>query len=99
MRVESLNNPLGPNFRLVKPVGGTPQSESGDFLGMLKRHIQEVDQLQQEADAASSGLALGKVGIQEAMISVQKADVSFRMLVQIRNKALEAYREVMRMQF
>jgi flagellar hook-basal body complex protein FliE len=90
-------NPLGPAFKGVRPAqeaGG-----ASDFLSMLKSQIAEVNDLQHEADAASSGLALGKVGIQEAMIAVQKADVSFRYMMQIRNKAIEAYREVMRMQF
>jgi flagellar hook-basal body complex protein FliE len=88
---------LPPNFRLVRPV---PERQSGqDFLSFLKARIGEVESLQHEADAAVSGLAVGKVGIQEAMIAVQKADISFRLLMQVRNKALEAYREVMRMQF
>ena len=90
-------SPLGPNFRQVRRVGG--QEEGRDFLSLLKGQIEAVDLLQQEADAASAGLALGKVGIQEAMITVQKADIAFRLLVQVRNKAIEAYREVMHMQF
>jgi flagellar hook-basal body complex protein FliE len=41
----------------------------------------------------------GKAGIHETMIALQKADISLRLLLQIRNKAMDAYREVMRMQF
>lgn len=88
---------LPPNFRLVRPV---PEGQGGqDFLSFLKRQLGGVEALQHEADAAVSGLAVGKLGIQEAMIAVQKAEVSFRLLMQVRNKALEAYREVMHMQF
>jgi flagellar hook-basal body complex protein FliE len=90
-------SPLGPNFRQVRRASG--QEEGRDFLSLLKGQIEAVDLLQHEADAASAGLALGKVGIQEAMITVQKADIAFRLLVQVRNKAIEAYREVMHMQF
>ena len=99
MKIDAAANPLGKNFRLVRPATEAEQAKGGDFLSYLKRQLGEVDRLQQEADAASAGLGLGKVGIQEAMIAVQKADVSFRLLVQVRNKALDAYREIMRMQF
>lgn len=97
MKIAANANPLGPGFRQVRQVGASGSPES-DFLSFLKLKLHEVDNLQHEADAAAAGLALGKVGIQEAMIAVQKADISFRLLMQVRNKALEAYREVMHMQ-
>ncbi len=90
-------NPFGPNFKSVRPVGGEPGQK--DFMTYLYDQLRAIDRCQHEADAASAGMALGKVGVQEAMIAVQKADISFRLLMQVRNKALEAYREVMRMQF
>jgi flagellar hook-basal body complex protein FliE len=97
LKITPQTNPLGPNFRQVRQVGSGPEA-GGDFLSFLQGKIKEVDLLQHEADAAASGLALGKVGIQEAMVAVQKADISFRLLMQVRNKAIEAYREVIHMQ-
>ncbi|MFH0810030.1 MAG: flagellar hook-basal body complex protein FliE [Pseudomonadota bacterium] len=97
MKISGLErNPFGPNFRSVRPVEDGAGEK--DFLSYLNDQIQAVDQLQHEADAASSGMALGKLGIQETMIAVQKADISFRLLSTVRNKALEAYREIMHMQ-
>lgn len=96
MKIDASSAVLGPQFRGVHKVG---KSESGqDFLSLLQGQLEAVDGLQHEADAASAGLALGQTGIQESMIAVQKADISFRMLMQVRNKVLDAYREIMRMQ-
>ena len=97
MKVNPQANLLGPSFRAVRPAKGPGGGQ--DFLSFLKGQISEVDRLQHEAAAAATGLALGKVGIQETMISIQKAGISFRLLVQVRNKAIEAYHEIMRMQF
>lgn len=63
---------------------------------------QEVDKLNTQmisADQAVSDLAAGKSeNIHGALIEMQKANLSFRMLVEVRNKALSAYEELMRMQ-
>jgi len=59
----------------------------------------EVNELQQKAEQAIQQLAgEGKGDLQETMIAIEKADVSFRLMMQIRNKVLEAYQEIMRMQ-
>ena len=52
-----------------------------------------------EADQSVEQLMKGQVGIHETMIALQKANISLRLLLQVRNKAMDAYREVMRMQF
>jgi len=78
-------------------VSKAPDSSFGE---QLKAKLLEADQLQQEADKAMmDGAAKGAVNIHETMVKLEEADISLRMLVKFRNKALEAYHEVMRMQF
>ena len=66
---------------------------------MLKDSLTEVNKMQQKADAAVTALATGeKVSLHETMIAMEQADVSFRMMMQVRNKIVEAYQEILRMQ-
>ena len=58
----------------------------------------EVDQLQKEKDTAVKNLATGKdADIHNTMIAIQKAHISFKFMLQVRNKIVSAYEEVMRM--
>ena len=71
------------------------KSTFGDFL---KQSIKEVNELQNEADKSITDFATGQTkDIHEVMMSVQKADLSFRLMQQIRNKLVGAYNEIMRM--
>ncbi|MCU0572519.1 MAG: flagellar hook-basal body complex protein FliE [Syntrophobacteraceae bacterium] len=78
---------------------GPPTLEPG-FAQVLEKTIGQVDHLQHGADLAmQEGSIQGAVRIDETMIKLEEADISLRMLTKVRNKALEAYQEVMRMQF
>ena len=69
------------------------------FTDMLANALSETNKKQVEADRAIEKLSSGEEkNIHEAMISLEKADISMRMLVQMRNKIVEAYQEMMRMQ-
>ena len=85
---------------LEKPgdkVKGTPKGEKS-FGEVLKTSIKEVNRLQGEANHAIEELALGETkNIHETMIALEKAEISFKLMLQVRNKILEAYQEVMRM--
>lgn len=75
--------------------------EKGDqgFTAYLKNSFDEVNKSLQSADKLATDLAVGKnENLHEAMIGMEKAEASFKLLVQVRNRALEAYHEVMRMQ-
>lgn len=75
---------------------GIQGSES--FGKMLARSLDEVNQLKLSADEAISDLAAGKQkDIHQTMIALEKADVAFQLLMQIRNKIIAAYETVMRM--
>jgi flagellar hook-basal body complex protein FliE len=79
----------------------TPVKEAtkGDFGAHLNKALGEVNELQQKADQAIQQLVgEGKGDLQDTMVALEKADVSFRLMMQIRNKVLEAYQEIMRMQ-
>jgi flagellar hook-basal body complex protein FliE len=69
-----------------------------DFQKILSDSIGEVDRLTKEADQSMQEMALGKVDIHEAMIAMEKANIAFRLMVQVRNKVIGAYEEIMRMQ-
>ena len=77
----------------------TTPLESASFETMLKQSLDEVNQIQRNADQAIEALATGKQkDIHQTMIAMEKADVAFRLLMQIRNKVISAYETIMRMQ-
>jgi flagellar hook-basal body complex protein FliE len=74
--------------------------QKNDFLKTLSTFYNQVNQELNTADQVSAEFAAGKKhDLHEVMIVTEKAGISFRLLLQIRNKLLEAYQEVMRMQF
>ncbi len=69
------------------------------FTQLLGDMVGKVNDLQNQADAAVQKLATGESkGLHEVMISMEKSSISFQFLTQVRNKALDAYHEIMRMQ-
>ena len=90
----------------VNPAGGAgparPQAPQGpggqsdtEFKDVLMKHIDQVNKLQQDAEVAIEDLASGKRDdIDQVMMAKQKADVAFQMLLQVRNKMMDAYQEV-----
>ena len=77
-----------------------PESLGQSFAENLKMAISTVNDYQVKADQAVTDLAVGRHHrIHETMMAVQEAELSLKMLLQVRNKALEAYREIMRMNF
>ena len=65
---------------------------------MLKGSIHDVNQLQSETDKSIENLATGRSkDIAPVMIKAEEAHIAFQFLIQVRNKAIEAYNEIMRM--
>ncbi len=77
-----------------------PENSTGKtFADTLKDAVGSVNELQQEADVQMQRLATGETkNIPEVMIAAEKASVSFKLLTQVRNKIIDAYQEVMKMQ-
>src|ERR1700677_2714868 len=72
---------------------------SKSFADTLKDAVQNVNQAQKEADVKMQEIATGKNhNIPEVMIAAEKADISLKLMVQVRNKIIEAYQEIMKMQ-
>jgi flagellar hook-basal body complex protein FliE len=96
-------NPLGfpPPIITNKPpeVKQIPGELKGPSFGeVLENAIKEVSDIQKEAGEEGRKFMTGEVkDIHTAMVAVQKADISFQMMMQVRNKLVNAYQEIMRM--
>jgi flagellar hook-basal body complex protein FliE len=89
---------LSPELEKVLKSHETEKGDSESFGEMLANKIQQVDQFQKSADTASTDFATGKSrNLHEAVLAMEMADTSLRMLVTVRNKAIEAYQEIMKM--
>ncbi len=80
-----------------------PKSSSSEavksFSEVLKESIETVDQLQKKSDHLNQELAAGKTSnIEEVLMAAEKADIALRLMVQVRNKVIDAYQEIMKMQ-
>jgi len=74
-------------------------SSTGGFENLLGNLVDEVAQKQAAASDTVNGLLSGKnVSLHQAMISMEEANLSFQMMVEVRNKLLDSYQELMRMQ-
>ena len=72
-----------------------PGKEEASFKNLLVEGIQQVNSMQQQADLAVEQLVTGgDVDPASVLTSIQKADMSFRMMMQIRNKLMQAYKEI-----
>ena len=75
------------------------QSGIDEFAKVLNNEVQDVNSMQIDAnDVVHSLLTGGDVNEAEVLTAVQKADLAFRMLLQVRNKLVEAYREIQQIQ-
>jgi len=73
--------------------------EGNSFGSILKDAITDINKLQNDADKAIATVQLEDASsVHDAMIALEKAGISFQVMMQVRNKILDAYQEVMRMQ-
>lgn len=81
----------------VKTAGA---SDSTDFFETLRGAMNQVEQLHADAQGKVAGMLNGTGDdVHSAMIAVEKADLAFEMMVQVRNKIVQAYQTVSQMQF
>ncbi len=83
-----------------RPTGVTGAPAGTDFAQVLQNSIAEVSQTQQQAEALAANFAAGNKAenLHEVMLALQKASLSFQEMVQVRNKLVSAYQDVMNMQ-
>ena len=88
------------NFPRSNQVTGnsSAKEENGSFAKTLAGAVDQVNQMKNEADDSIQKIAEGKnVDIHRTMISMEKASIGFQLLMQTRNKVIDAYKEMMRM--
>ncbi|AQQ54134.1 flagellar hook-basal body complex protein FliE [Planococcus lenghuensis] len=74
-------------------------NKTGEFGELFKQALDKVNSAQKESDKLTTGLVTGQVqDVHEVMIASQKANLSLQLTMQVRNKVVEAYQEMMRMQ-
>jgi flagellar hook-basal body complex protein FliE len=77
---------------------GGATAAGADFGDALKQAVGALGQLGQQADASSMRLAAGQpIDIHEVMLNTEQASIGFSMALQVRNKLVDAYTEIMRM--
>jgi flagellar hook-basal body complex protein FliE len=93
---------IGP-IQPIKPVpgqGGAAGASGVDFKDVLSRSIKQLSEVNQNADQAIEQMATGELqDVHQVMIALEKASLTFKTMMQIRTKLLDAYQEVMRMRF
>jgi flagellar hook-basal body complex protein FliE len=86
----------------AKPAVAVAKSSAGqvDFAGALKKAIDQVNTVQNDATRLSQDFELGTgtASLQDVMIGMQKANLSFQQAVQVRNRLVSAYHDIMNMQ-
>jgi flagellar hook-basal body complex protein FliE len=83
-----------------KPAGQAAAAGGADFSQVLTSAINQVNQVQQQAQQMTENFVAGEgnVNLQDVMVNLQKANLSFQQMVQVRNKLVTAYNDIMNMQ-
>ena len=84
----------------VPPALAKPEVAKADFAGALKASLDQVSAAQNKATAMGQRFAMGddSVNLSDVMINMQKASIGFQATVQVRNKLVSAYQDIMNMQ-
>ena len=94
----TIQKPVQPQAGTAISGNPTRLSNPGSFGKMLTDSIDQVNRLQVAADSSINDLATGKqTDIHRTMVAMEKASISFELLMQIRNKVISAYDRIMRM--
>jgi flagellar hook-basal body complex protein FliE len=101
-----MSNPIqgipasSPDYGVTSSISPGSAEKASDFTATLQDAMSQVSQLQNEADAHVGELLTGNSqDVHSAMIAVEKASLAFEMMVQVRNKIVQAYQQVSGMQF
>lgn len=82
-----------------KPVQGTEATGNVDFADVLNNALKDVSAAQSEAREMAQNFSAGdpNVNLQDVMVNLQKASLSFQQMVQVRNRLVTAYQDIMNM--
>lgn len=79
------------------PTAETPAAGGSSFADTLKSLVDNAESSATDANSAVSGMLNKSVDVHDAMIALQRAEMSLHLAVQIRNKLVQAYQDIMRM--
>ena len=79
------------------PAAPAARPAAGGFGESLGRLIDSADQSSKTANSAVSDMLTGKGDVHDAMIALQRAELSLQLTIQVRNKVVQAYQDIMRM--
>ena len=88
---------VGLESPMILPPGPAPAERTegeGDFAEAFTKALEKIEATTKSADGKAEGLVAGEVGIHEAMVAMEKADLSLKLATNIRNKLLDAYRQL-----
>lgn len=90
---------IGSNAIPQLSINKTQKPQESPVANSFKKHLENADELQQKADVSIQDMLSGKnQDINSVVAQVAKADMSFKLLVGVRNKIIEAYKQTMQMQ-
>lgn len=95
--INDIKGAIGKQLNSAEPQK-VSKEERADFAKALKEAINSVNDVQKDADVAVEKFARGDASIHETMIAIEKAGVSFQLMLQVRNKIVSAYEDIMRTQ-
>ncbi|MCF7802836.1 MAG: flagellar hook-basal body complex protein FliE [Candidatus Marinimicrobia bacterium] len=76
------------------------QAQSQSFKNVLSDALSQVDTMQKEADEIVFDFSAGKVeNVHDVMVALRKADISLKMAIEVRNRLMDGYREIMNLRF
>jgi len=87
------------NQAAERPAAAGGEVASGGFAGALKQSLDRISQAQESASSQAEAFELGKPGValNDVMVDLQKANIGLQMGLQVRNKVVAAYQEIMNM--
>ena len=104
MSISSIESVLQQMRALAPSMGSAPTAGSevgaGGFAGELKKSLERISNAQEHAYGQAEAFELGKPGValNDVMVDMQKANIGFQAGLQVRNKVVAAYQEIMNMQ-
>ncbi len=98
MSITSIESVLQ-QMRMLGQSSGIEAAASGGFAGELKKSLDRISETQQNAYSQAEAFELGKPGValNDVMVDMQKANIGFQMGLQVRNRVVAAYQEIMNM--
>ena len=98
MPIDALKARIPTGLPTIGTGGAVPAAGSGPgFADALGKVVEAVESSESQADTAVTGMLAGRTDVHDAMIALQRADLTLQFSVQIRNKLVQAYNEIMRM--